>query len=737
MIRTNLTKQTACGFAALMVISGAVRAEAPPANPEFKIVSPSTTGIPGQNNMMFVTFGPDGRVWVHGRDFFWQQGGVAALDLETGLWKTYSSAETPLDQWCYDMDFAADGSAWIACDNVIARLDADGETFTAHTPASTGVLVTGSYGDVAVAPDGHVWAANYGEIDLGGGLFEFDGSQWVKHEEPWMVTWTGFGFAPPLNVFARRNGDVWATFLSAPGCMGRYRDGQWTQISGGPIMIAMTETPDGTMYGASAFGTYRRNDVTEQWEQIGTIGSTRITFDVTDGFLYVTQNTNSVARYDGQAWTTFASFPGPVDGIAVSPTGDVWIAAETSISYYDLYHYSSAGQLLRVYNSTNTGMLTYFPPWMYLDHDGHMWFSDGVYGASRLETNENWRNFGVYNGQEEVFPFWVFPVGFPWWQTPGATYWAQSVERMFHDSQGNFWMKGPNIIARSAGGDLSQWTTWTPGQDGFPFSCESVGESADGTIWLGDSYTAYRLDGSAWTEVPIGIPGQFASVHGWTVAPDGSLWVARVGTLYRYADGAFEPMLVLPDVNIGEFKFAPNGALWIATSNGLKRWNGTTMRTYTPANSSLKASAIVSLDIRPDGLVAVASSQQGVPPYEGGVALFDGTNWTSYDYGSSFLPFYAVGQVRFDADGHLWIAMLNFGAVKVLIGSTPEPVPGDLDGNGDVDIADFELLAQCLAGPVGGPAASCPSAVDADFDADGDVDLADFALFARYFAGPT
>ncbi len=724
---TRMIIAAALGTTGAIAFSCGYQAGGLPQDPEYRILMPSNTGIPGHNNMMFVTFGPDGRLWTHGRDFFWQQGGVAVLDFATIKWKTYSSAETPLDQWCNDMAFAADGSAWIACDDVVVHLHADGETMIGYTPANTGVLKTGPHADISVAPNGHVWVANNGSVDLGGGLFEFDGAQWTKHEEPWMVAWTGSGFAPPLNVIARSNGDVLATFLTAPHCMGRYRNGRWTQIATGPIIIAMAETADGTLYGTASNATYRMNDLTGQWQQIGSFGASQIAIDPNDDSLYIVHNLTSVLRFDGLSWTTFASFPGWVGGFGVAPNGDVWIAAETWLSHYDLHHYTASGQLLRVYNRSNTGMITYFPPGMYLDHDGLMWFTDFEYGASRLEANDNWRNFGQYNGQEEVFPFWVSPVGLPWWQTPGADFWTESIDQVFHDSQGNFWLRGPNIISRSSGADLSQWTTWTPGQAGFPAACDSMGEAADGTIWVGDSFTAYRLDGSSWTEVPIGIQGQFAPVLGWTISPNGELWVARVGTFYRYVNGAFVPIFEIPGLNILQFQFAPNGDLWAATTEGLHRWQGpdfTSLTVYTPANSGMAENAVVSFDIRPsDGLVAVATSQQETLPYHGGVALFDAdaNEWTSYDYGSSFLPFYAPGDVQFDADGHLWIAVLNFGAVQVFIGeSGPQPTIGDVNGDGVVNVTDLLMVISAWGACQPAPA-KCP----ADLNLDGVVNVTD------------
>jgi len=65
----------------------------------------------------------------------------------------------------------------------------------------------------------------------------------------------------------------------------------------------------------------------------------------------------------------------------------------------------------------------------------------------------------------------------------------------------------------------------------------------------------------------------------------------------------------------------------------------------------------------------------------------------------------------------------------VAVAVAPNP-PGDLDGDGDVDLGDYAVFYDCLTGPGGNLAGECG---EADLDGDGDVDLKDLVvLLANY-----
>jgi hypothetical protein len=59
-------------------------------------------------------------------------------------------------------------------------------------------------------------------------------------------------------------------------------------------------------------------------------------------------------------------------------------------------------------------------------------------------------------------------------------------------------------------------------------------------------------------------------------------------------------------------------------------------------------------------------------------------------------------------------------------------VPGDFDGDQDVDGQDALVLIDCLAGP---SAPLSPECVNADLDGDHDSDQTDFGLFQRCMSG--
>jgi len=85
------------------------------------------------------------------------------------------------------------------------------------------------------------------------------------------------------------------------------------------------------------------------------------------------------------------------------------------------------------------------------------------------------------------------------------------------------------------------------------------------------------------------------------------------------------------------------------------------------------------------------------------------------------------------ANNHVW-AVLNHASLFA-VGAPAAALPGDTDGDGDVDDADLGTAFANYTGPLGSGVGT-KTAADGDTDGDGDVDDADLgAAFAAY-TGP-
>jgi hypothetical protein len=72
--------------------------------------------------------------------------------------------------------------------------------------------------------------------------------------------------------------------------------------------------------------------------------------------------------------------------------------------------------------------------------------------------------------------------------------------------------------------------------------------------------------------------------------------------------------------------------------------------------------------------------------------------------------------------------------VTLTVNGQAEPVHGDADGDGDVDLSDYAAFLDCYNGPGAAPAQADCDALD--FDADGDVDLSDYGEILGCYNGP-
>jgi hypothetical protein len=119
----------------------------------------------------------------------------------------------------------------------------------------------------------------------------------------------------------------------------------------------------------------------------------------------------------------------------------------------------------------------------------------------------------------------------------------------------------------------------------------------------------------------------------------------------------------------------------------------------------------------------------GIEEPEGIVKLMVVLVRSDGEVGNQFLPGLGGGYGNL---GYVPLDLNDIPSQQYLLFSL-DRLPGDWDGDGDVDLEDYAHFSQCVTGPAGG--AMGPGCSAFDFDGDVDVDLADFHDLQSGFTG--
>jgi hypothetical protein len=214
-------------------------------------------------------------------------------------------------------------------------------------------------------------------------------------------------------------------------------------------------------------------------------------------------------------------------------------------------------------------------------------------------------------------------------------------------------------------------------------------QDAAGKLFAAGRYgEVYSFNGSLWVHEPVPAAGE-TSTFAWIQADgDGKVYAAEPFQLNVWDGTAWSPVAA-PSPNfffdlggITCMTIGPDDVMWIGTNNGLVRWDGSTFTVFDTGNSPLPARQVQGVDVRGDGALAISSMEFGpITPFPNGVAFIKGdiadpADWTVWSYGSSPLPHYQLGSVKFGPRGDLWVSAISEGVVRIPIPLGSDPIEG-------------------------------------------------------------
>ncbi len=260
---------------------------------------------------------------------------------------------------------------------------------------------------------------------------------------------------------------------------------------------------------------------------------------------------------------------------------------------------------------------------------------------------------------------------------------------------------------------------------GGVFSSSGFGVSADGSTIVGSSASADGVQAFRWTanEGIMGIgflptpPGIEPFSEAYAADADGSVIVGLSRSLASSNSG-WEAFRWTQDGSMEGLGDLPGGAVLSAAY------------AVTPDGASVVGSAGTQGMCTPFGCLTAPRAFI----WDAANGLRD-LNVVLTDLGVSLAGWTLTEARGISADGRVIVGTARNAAGNVEAWRAEldaPPVPGDMDGDGDVDLTDHAALVACLAGPSGGLPGGC---ADADLDGDVDVDLADAAIFQGLFTG--
>ncbi len=306
---------------------------------------------------------------------------------------------------------------------------------------------------------------------------------------------------------------------------------------------------------------------------------------------------------------------------------------------------------------------------------------------------------------------------------------------------GRFTTAGGVSASRVARWSGTSWAAVGAGLPGDVYALASHNDGSGSKLYAGGAFAGVqRWNGSAWSAVGSGLTDEVYALESGNVGQT-ALFAATAMNVWKWNGANWTAIgvqqntyaLEICDLGAGPRLYA-GGQEYSGGPSHLASWDGTNWTPLQPPIDDTEyGGAVTALRVYDDGT--------GPKLFVGGYFLgaggiystcllrWDGALWTAMPGGgannqvAALAPFADVNGPALYVGGFFSVAGGSAAAGLARYGCQP-PVPGDLDGDYDVDFDDAQLFWGCLGGPGVGVGSACEPG---DLDADADIDLRDYA----------
>ena len=655
------------------------------------------TGIQG-DYVEAIWIDHDGDPYIAGYTPGWEEGGFAKFIQAENKWLNYSNVDYPVignindvgSSRISDIEEDANGILWMATWRGILKFNpAVGGSSLQFWGADNSLHPGGRTMDLAIAPDGSVWAAVFSVTWGDGGLVHFNPAtnQWrywnygsTANNWPSLIS-----FCENVSIQEKTAGGYvvwidgagWNTMVTFDSDTQLFTLLPQNQEPGEIVALpgidciddannlwALKYTATGSLYSLD-YRTPAGNWITPAQPPSNSENDIWAFKAYGNGKALLIDGNSNVRQFNGTTWQDLGVWRdgGFSYGIDIDANGNIWVSGIGGAAKLD----SQTGNWQR-YRITNSSQFTYWVEDITIDNNGNVYMAGnagtGVGGFQKFDGTR-WTGFNEYTyGMGNPFPF---PT--------------DNAEVLYYRPSNN------QIIVNPMFNNLHAWTGSSYISLNYPNSrTEGVVEDSQNRLWsVGEYYNLsyYNDAGNNWTDVPfMGLGSNIEK----DPTRSGTVWVCsgyqvlRTDGIYNFSKVVdnFSELYPQSDVLTTVIPLA-NGFAWVGTNQGLAKVNANdgTYQFYSPSNSQIPGDNVTPLTLTPDGRVWF-SNFQSTTTSAYGLCWFDGTDFgiipQQQTGGLPHAQIYDIEVKNLQNRYELWISCASRGVVVLTVENTPSNI---------------------------------------------------------------